>query len=174
MVVPSMPWGVSIYRAVNCATTRQPTGQVGRSTENDATLLNGVLLRDNRSQQGGAVAANGSLTVNSSRFLSNQADYGGALSINGGDSTLVNTLLARNSSTTGATVQISTTGTVQILHATIASPTWVNNAAIEVLTGTLAVTDPVYTNYALAILTEQASDLRSPSLKTPTSSLAIP
>ncbi|MFN8440562.1 MAG: LamG-like jellyroll fold domain-containing protein, partial [Caldilineaceae bacterium] len=138
-------------------------GAGGAIYANAATTLNGAFLFDNRSQQGGAIATNGGLTVSSSRFLSNQADSGGAaLWLNGGDSTLVNTLLVRNSTTSGATVAISTTGTVQIVHTTIASPTLASGAAIEVLTGTLAITNTIISNHAFAILTGQASTLHSP------------
>jgi predicted outer membrane repeat protein len=65
---------------------------------------------------------------------------------------VVNALFARNSARThGSALYLGSTGLVQILHATLASPTLSSGAAIYVYTGTVGITNTIVASYTTGI-----------------------
>ncbi len=102
---------------------------------------------------GGGLRANAGLVVTATAFLGNRATaYGGGLSHHLGEGNVVNALFARNSAGSGgAALYLASSGMVDILHTTIASPTVGSGAAIDVVNGTVQVIDTIVANYNVGI-----------------------
>ena len=101
---------------------------------------------------GGLLAANG-VALTGTRFLGNLSGIGGSLYQTRGNGRIVNALFARNvaSTTLGSAMYFSSTGEVNVLHTTIASPTVGDGAAIHVLAGTIRLTDTLIASYTVGI-----------------------
>jgi hypothetical protein len=101
------------------------------------------------------------ITVTNVQFIGNRAfDGGGVWTRNSSANRLVNVLLARNTVTnTGAAIYVYR-GTVDIIHATVGAPSFVNAAAIFI-TGTSSsrvnITNTIVTGHAIGIQRAGAS-----------------
>ncbi len=124
-----------------------------------AATLNGGLFQNNRASIGGGLYAYSTLALTGTQFISNTGARGGGISYSlfgsGNYGRIVNALFARNvaTSTLGAAVYLYTpgSGSVQILHTTIASPTLGSGSAIYIATGTVGITDTIISNYSIGI-----------------------
>jgi predicted outer membrane repeat protein len=106
---------------------------------------------------GGAIMVYaGSLTVTRSTLVSNATlGRGGALSIASevtGTLSVENTLLAGNSAAQGAqAVSLRTARTLRLVHATVASSTVATGPAIEVVSGTVNVTNTIIASHTVGL-----------------------
>ncbi len=125
-----------------------------------AATLNGGLFQNNTADgTGGGLFAYSTLALTGTQFISNTGARGGGISYSlfgsGNNGRIVNALFARNvaTSTLGAAVYLYTpgSGSVQILHTTIASPTLGSGSAIYIATGTVGITDTIISNYSIGI-----------------------
>jgi parallel beta-helix repeat protein len=121
-----------------------------------AATLNGGVFQNNTSTgyyggSGGGLSAN-VLMLTGTQFLANRANQGGGLSLSNAGR-VVNALFARNTAPTGAAAYFATSssGNIQVLHTTIASPTLANGSAIFVLTGTVGITNTIITSHTSGI-----------------------
>jgi predicted outer membrane repeat protein len=133
-------------------------GQVGGGGVAASQTINVYKSRFERnsapSVRGGAIYAINGLNVNDAQFLGNTAGEGGGVFQAGGDGRLVNTLFARNdtSSATGDAVSLASSGNIQILQTTIASPTIANGSALYINAGALALVNTIVASHTLGIL----------------------
>jgi hypothetical protein len=98
----------------------------------------------------------GSLTVTRSSLVSNSTPArGGAVSVfadGAGQVSIENSLLAGNSASLGGqAVSLRVDKPLSLVHTTIASPTVVSGPAIEVLTGTVSITNTVVASHTVGI-----------------------
>jgi predicted outer membrane repeat protein len=131
------------------------TGNGGGARADGATTLNGGLFQNNRSANstGGGLYAGSTLTLTGTQFLGNTGMQGGGVYHNNGTGRVVNALFARNvaTSTLGAGLYLNSTGSMQILHTTIASPTVVSGSAIYIVSGTVSITDTIIVSHSIGI-----------------------
>lgn len=122
---------------------------------NTALTVTHALFQDNQSThgQGGGLAANGRLTVSDTQFLRNTAQQGGGLQYTLGDGQITNGLFAGNVATTtlGTAILLNSAGRVDLVHLTIAHPTSGSGSAIEVLTGTVGLTNTIIASHTVGI-----------------------
>jgi predicted outer membrane repeat protein len=106
------------------------------------------------SVRGGAIYAINGLNINDTQILGNTAGEGGGVYQAGGDGRLVNTLFARNdtSSATGDALSLTSSGNVQILQTTIASPTLANGSALFINAGALTLANTIVASHTIGIL----------------------
>jgi hypothetical protein len=118
------------------------------------TMTNG-LFQDNQSTlgMGGGLAATGSIVLSGTQFVRNSAPQGGGLQHALFDGRIVNGLFAGNvaSSTAGAEMLLASTGPVEVVHTTIAAPTVSSGSAIQVLTGTVTITNTAIVSHAVGL-----------------------
>ena len=78
---------------------------------------------------------------------------GGGLYLATGGGRIVNTLFARNISldNAGMAMHLLPTGTLQILHTTVAAPTLANGDAIRLDSGNVTIKDTIVTNHAIGL-----------------------
>jgi predicted outer membrane repeat protein len=117
--------------------------------------LEDTLFQGNQSVNGlgGGLLAQGTLDVSGGQFINNSAREGGGLRHYLGDGRLVNSLFAGNTATDahGTAMLLEPSGKVDVLHTTIASPNLASGPAIEVLTGTLQVTNTLIASHTTGI-----------------------
>jgi predicted outer membrane repeat protein len=117
------------------------------------TVTNG-LFQGNQStlNEGGGLAATGPLVLSNTHFVGNRAAQGGAIFHNVGAGRIVNGLFAGNvaSSTLGAAMLLNSPGLVEVIHTTIVGPP-AGGAAIQVLTGTLSITNTILVSHTVGI-----------------------
>ena len=107
--------------------------------------------------RGGGVFAFGAATFTSAVFQNNHTNvFGGSAVYLANDARIVNVLFARNATSSnnnnGAVILLNTpTGTVQILHSTIASPSVQGSAAIYVTAGTVGITNTIVASHTVGI-----------------------
>jgi predicted outer membrane repeat protein len=127
----------------------------GGLSANNVTRISGGLFQNNQSTNGsgGGLFANSTLALTSTQFLWNTAQQGGGLYHAAGNGRLVNALLAGNvaNNTFGAALFLTSTGTVAIIHTTIASPTVANASAIKVNNGTVGITNTIVASHTIGI-----------------------
>lgn len=122
-----------------------------------ATLNGGLFAGNSAGRHGGALSA-GPLALTGTQFFANSAMQrgGGAYAV--GSTRIVNALFARNATPgLGAALFLGYTGTSQILHTTIASPTVAVGAAIYVMTATVGVTDTIIAQHEQGIVNASGS-----------------
>jgi predicted outer membrane repeat protein len=102
---------------------------------------------------GGGVFAGGAVLVSGTLFLRNAAAEGGALSHASGDGRIANSLFAGNQATNGVgeALLLGPGGRVDVLHNTLAGTGAPGGAAIEVLTGTVGITNTLITRHTVGI-----------------------
>lgn len=103
---------------------------------------------------GGGVHAFGPAHVSDTQFLRNVAVGGGGL-YQGSfeDGRAVNSLFANNQATNGAgsAMLLASTGTVELLHVTILGQSIGGGSAIEVLAGSVAITNTIVTSHTVGV-----------------------
>ncbi len=118
------------------------------------TISGGTFQGNTAPGFGGGIYAFKGLTLTQAQLLGNQGQSGGGILVGGGGALLVNTLLAGNTATGGQGHALAayTTQTVEILHATIATPTAAAGSALY-FTGTAqaGITNTLLANYATGI-----------------------
>jgi len=133
-----------------------------------AVTLTNSLIQGNQSTlgRGGGLAAAGAFVLNSARFIENSALEGGGLYHSLFDGRIVNSLFADNgaSSGRGAALQLASTGVVDIVHATIAATTVSSGSAIEVVTGTTAITNSLIVSHAVGLVASGGSTIQDYNL----------
>ncbi len=127
----------------------------------DATLVRGRFENNVAQRNGGGLRIDRWLTLTGTQFIDNSAaDLGGGLVISqtfGGTGRLVNGLFARNhAGANGVSLYLNTQRPVDILHATIASPTIVAGQAIYIAGGTANITNTIIASHTTGI--EQAGN----------------
>jgi uncharacterized repeat protein (TIGR01451 family) len=107
---------------------------------------------------GGGMLAFNTLALTGTQFIGNQsAGYGGGLLHEGGTARVVNALLVGNSAGTGGDDLavdsiLNAPESLTLLHATIVEPAGApGGAAVVVITGTLNVTNSIFSNFAVGI-----------------------
>jgi predicted outer membrane repeat protein len=114
-----------------------------------------ALFQDNQSTMGhgGGLAANGRLTMRDTQFLRNSAQQGGGLQHELGDGQIFNGLFAGNVATTtaGMAILLDSAGRVDLVHLTVAHPASASGPAIEVLTGTVGLTNSIVVSHSIGI-----------------------
>jgi predicted outer membrane repeat protein len=120
-----------------------------------AAMVSGGLFEGNvTDHHGGGLVVFGPLAMNGTRFIGNVAQAGGGLALErDGGKRVTNTLFARNvANGRGAGVYVSlTSGRVDLLHTTIASPTLGSGAGIGIDAGSVGVTNTIVASYAIGI-----------------------
>ena len=120
----------------------------------DVTLAQ-VLFQNNQSTTGagGGLHVFGAVIVDGSRFLDNAATRGGGLYHTFAGGRVVNSLFAGNLSTSapGAAMALGSTEVVEVIHATIVDSGAGSAAAIDVLTGTVGITNTIVVGHAIGI-----------------------
>ena len=121
-------------------------------------MLNGGLFQNNNAgpvlgAAGGGLYALSTLTLTATRFVGNSADQGGGVYHSSSTARVVNALFARNVArgAFGAALYLHSNGSVQILYATIASPTVASGEAIHIDAGTVGITDTIVASYTTGI-----------------------
>jgi hypothetical protein len=132
------------------------TGNGGGLWAYNTLALTGTrFLSNTTGYSGGGLWAISTLTLTDTQFLGNTAggNGGGLYLIGGSGGRIVNSLFARNSAATtiGAALALYSTGTVQILHTTIASTIVGNGSAIYIAYGTVGITDTIVASYTTGI-----------------------
>ena len=102
---------------------------------------------------GGGLHAFGMANVSATQFRRNVAVEGGGLYHGFEDGRVINSLFAGNQATndTGAAILLASTGTVAVVHVTIAGESVAGGPAIEVLTGTVGITNTILTSHTIGI-----------------------
>ena len=118
-----------------------------------AATLSGGLFQNNQSSLGGGLIASGTLALTGTQFSSNTAVEGGGIYQGGsGAGRLVNALFARNAASgNGSAIYLGSSGVVEILHTTIASPTVGAGAAIYVNFDPVNITNTIIAGYTTGI-----------------------
>jgi predicted outer membrane repeat protein len=133
-------------------------GQVGGGGVAASHTINVYKSRFERnsapSVRGGAIYAVNGLNLNDTQILGNTAGEGGGVYQAGGDGRVVNSLFARNdtSGATGDALTLASSGSIQILQTTIASPTLANGSALYINAGTLTLANTIVASHTLGIL----------------------
>jgi hypothetical protein len=134
--------------------TNTAQGDGGGVFAESAATLRGGLFQANQCLEaacnGGGLAASTTLALTGTQFLSNTAQgAGGALRHNSLIGRVVNALFAGNTATGGAgALSVNSPGLLVVLYATIDRGT---GPAIEVLQGSLTITDSIITGYTIGI-----------------------
>jgi predicted outer membrane repeat protein len=125
-------------------------GYAAAGIEGDQILIGGSRFENNNaSSLAGALLARYSLDIHESLFISNAAPSGGAIYNDGaGNATISNSLFARNQAGDAALV-LAQNATYRLLHDTFADTTLNPHAAIELLTGTLYLSDTIVVSHSL-------------------------
>jgi predicted outer membrane repeat protein len=125
------------------------------------TNLTDVLFLNNHSTNatGGGLYAGGSINFSRAQFIRNIAREGGGLYHDLGDGYLVNTLFAQNNATDelGMAVLLASEGMIEVAHLTIAGLESGGGSAIEVVAGSLDITNTIVTSHAVGISNTNAS-----------------
>jgi len=118
-----------------------------------AVIVGGQFVDNVTNNRGGGLTVFGTLALTGTTFVNNAAQAGGGLSAeHDGDKRVVNAVLARNVAGSGAAIFVSlTSGRVDILHTTIASPTLGAGAAIVIGKGAAGITNTIIANYATGL-----------------------
>ncbi len=122
----------------------------------DATLVGGRFENNLAQSHGGGLRVRRSLILTNSAFINNNAAaLGGGVVISntsGRTNRLVNGLFARNrAGQNGASLYLDTNGSVNILHATIASPTLATGQAIYINGGVANITNTIIASHTTDI-----------------------
>lgn len=128
----------------------------GLYSHGSLTVTSSSVMRNRAAADGGGIYNNlgAPLVVTNSLIVGNSAVNGGGIGYNStGDGRIVNSLLAGNSATTGngAGIHVSAAANVVIVFTTIASPTVSAKQAINVVSGTLGITDTIVTNHTTGL-----------------------
>lgn len=133
-----------------------------------AVTLTNSLIQGNQSTlgRGGGLAAAGAFVLNNARFIENNALEGGGLYHSLFDGQIVNSLFADNgaSSGRGAALQLASTGVVGIVHTTIAATAVSSGSAIEVVSGTAAITNSLVVSHAVGLAVSGGSTIQDYNL----------
>jgi hypothetical protein len=133
------------------------TGAVGGLWMNGSAFVQNSLFQNNQSALfAGGVFAQSTTMLRESRFIDNRSGAGGGGLVRGGSGgalTLINDLFAANRSGSGGmAIDIESPGsTAQIEHTTIASSTVGSGAAINIVTGTVGITDTIVASTSIGI-----------------------
>ncbi len=102
---------------------------------------------------GGGLAGSGVTLVDGTVFVRNNALEGGGLHHDLFDARIVNALFADNGAANGdgAALRLTSTGSVDVIHVTVAAPALVPGSAIQVLAGTAAITNTVIARHAVGL-----------------------
>ena len=103
---------------------------------------------------GGAVFVSSTLTISTSQFLANLAGSGGGgIFQMAGDGRIVNSLFADNLSLSnaGTALNLSPTGTEQILFTTIGASSLINGDAVRVNSGNVTFEDNIVANHSIGL-----------------------
>ncbi|MCK6624335.1 MAG: choice-of-anchor D domain-containing protein [Anaerolineae bacterium] len=126
----------------------------GGARVNNAATLNGGRFENNQAatSNGGGLYVGGALVLTGTQLISNTAAQGGGVFHTSGAARVINALFARNAATSnGEALNLRSLSETQILHATIASPTQVNGAAIYVANGTVNITNTIIVSHTTGI-----------------------
>ena len=136
-------------------------GGGGVFAQGGATTVGGLFLnnaeRDPAHKGGALYVAGGVLASYSTRFINNIATSGGAIYQGGSaDAYITNTLLARNTATSknGMALYLNSGGTANVVHTTIATPTFASGNAIYVDAGSFSSTNTILINHGTGIVKE--------------------
>lgn len=123
--------------------------------------LNGVIIHGNQSttSTGGGVYAGGDVSITDTQFIRNTALEGGGISHALGEASIVNTLFADNvaTNTPGMALLLGSVDQVEVLHTTIAGYATASGSAIEVLAGSVEITNTIVTSHTVGINNTGAS-----------------
>jgi predicted outer membrane repeat protein len=102
---------------------------------------------------GGGLYAETTLTASDTQFVRNLASQGGGLYQGSGTGRIVNDLFASNVATgaQGAALLFASSGKVDVIHTTIASPIASNGSAIQVQAGTVYLTNTIIASHTIGI-----------------------
>jgi predicted outer membrane repeat protein len=130
-------------------------GAGGGAVALGAASVIGGLFQNNTSTSyaGGGLYAGSTLALTGTQFLSNTATSdGGGLYHSAGPGRVVNALFALNrAGGNGADLALHSPGQVVILHTTLANPASGGGAAIDIVAGTLGITDTIIANHTIGI-----------------------
>jgi predicted outer membrane repeat protein len=116
------------------------------------TLTGGEFSNNASPVSGGGLYASNAFVLNGTQFLNNTASVsGGGLYHSTGDGRVVNALFARNASPSGVDLGLFSSGNVQVLHTTIASPTLTSGSAIFINSGIVGITNTIVTSHTVGI-----------------------
>jgi hypothetical protein len=131
------------------------TGNGGGLWSSNTVTATQSLFKVNKTQSGagGGLYVGGGLNLSRLQFLGNFAQTdGGGLYFAGGNGLVVNTLFARNGiAGNGAGLYIIASGTLDLIHTTVASPTVANGAAIFINSGTAHITNTIIASHTAGI-----------------------
>ncbi|MBN2394741.1 MAG: hypothetical protein JXR84_28675 [Anaerolineae bacterium] len=115
-------------------------------------FTNGSLASSN--SRGGGVRVDGAaVTISGCEIVSNTATYGAGVAFTGGSSgQIVNTLLARNVSGSGAALWTNASGTIDVVHTTVAAPAVIPGSAFYATGGSLHLTNVIIANHDTGVV----------------------
>ncbi len=103
---------------------------------------------------GGGLYVFGQVTVDSSRFLGNSAVVGGGVYHDfDKDGRFTNTLFADNQAVdaAGSAMLLNSSGSIELIHVTVGGESSITGAAIEVLSGTVGISNTIIVSHAIGI-----------------------
>ena len=142
-------------------------GGAGIYSGGGATTISSLFMnnaeRDAVHKGGALYVAAGVLASYGTRFINNIATSGGAIYQGGSaDAYITNTLLARNTATSGngMALYLNMGGTANVVHTTIATPTFAAGNAIYVDAGSFSSTNTILINHATGIVKETSGSVQ--------------
>jgi predicted outer membrane repeat protein len=148
-VAPSMDIRDAVF-SENSA-VEQGGGAVAAQAAITGTLFSG---NSAGTRGGGLLLTGGVSPIYQTRFLGNQAAAGGGLAVEGSaGGSLVNSLLARNIAIggSGQALFVSSAGSLQVQHTTIASPALASGSAVYLNAGSLSMQNTILANHAVGL-----------------------
>ena len=120
-------------------------------------LTNGSLASSN--SRGGAVRVDSAaVSISGCEIVSNTATYGAGVAYTSSSSgRIVNTLLARNLSGSGAALWTNASGTIDVVHTTVAAPSMIPGSAFYATGGSLHLTNVIIANHATGVVQDGAA-----------------
>lgn len=115
-------------------------------------LTNGSLGNVTTSHGGAMRVLDARAVISGCEIISNTAAYGGGVDFAGSSSgRVVNTLLARNAAGNGAGLWTNATGSIDMVHTTIAATSSISSSAVYATKGTINLTNVIIANHAVGI-----------------------
>ena len=121
-------------------------------------LTNGYLGNVTSSRGGAVRVVDARAVISGCEIISNTATYGAGVAYGGSSSgRIVNTVLARNLSGSGAALWTNASGSIDVVHTTVAAPAVIPGSAIYATGGSVDLTNVIIANHALGIVQDGAS-----------------
>jgi predicted outer membrane repeat protein len=146
--------GLTLTNVAILSNTAQTNNGGGAFVNSGGANVSGGSFINNQAQgHGGGLNVGGGLSLSRSQFLGNFAQTdGGGLYFTGSSGQIINTLFARNAvAGSGVGIYVLTSGTLELIHATLTNPTLATGSAIFVNSGTVNITNTIIASHTTGI-----------------------